>query len=382
METSQIKKYSIEELLHGFGGALEVERKASHVVLLYLAEIAGRRLYADMGYGSLFELLVRHFRLSESSVNNRLKALALMNDVSEAKTCLARGEVNLSTLAQAQRQILAQEKLLGQRVSLAKKAEIVEAIKNKTQTETEKVLHKLLPEAALAPKNTEKRVTGDQVRLGLCVPDQFMQKLKRLKELWAHVNPSMDNVEAIERALDHTLKSIDPMMKPPRVVKQSATAAVKRGIKGEEQDANNEKKAAQENINEPSSSMGTSPKITSPKGTNPKITSPKITSPKGTSPKGKRLTYYSVNMDRELWRRADSQCEFVSKLTGLRCPCTFGLGRDHIVPLAKGGANELGNLRLLCRAHNALQARRHFGREKIERKIAERTTRTEGKMDS
>src|SRR5262249_13401476 len=84
-----------------------------------------------------------------------------------------------------------------------------------------------------------------------------------------------------------------------------------------------------------------------------------------------RKTYYGVDLDHALWTRAESRCEFVDKETGRRCACRFGLERDHIVPLAMGGSNELSNLRLLCRTHNDLEARRHFGNAKIDREIQE-----------
>ena len=35
------------------------------------------------------------------------------------------------------------------------------------------------------------------------------------------------------------------------------------------------------------------------------------------------------------------------------CGCTTGLTIDHIVPISKGGTDELSNLRFLCRPHNS-----------------------------
>ena len=40
------------------------------------------------------------------------------------------------------------------------------------------------------------------------------------------------------------------------------------------------------------------------------------------------------------------------------CGTTEDLTIDHVIPLSKGGGDELGNLRLLCRLHNSLKGDR------------------------
>ena len=42
-----------------------------------------------------------------------------------------------------------------------------------------------------------------------------------------------------------------------------------------------------------------------------------------------------------------------------------------MIPRARGGTGEVGNLRVRCRAHNALHAEQTFGKEHVERKIRE-----------
>lgn len=55
---------------------------------------------------------------------------------------------------------------------------------------------------------------------------------------------------------------------------------------------------------------------------------------------------------RAVWRRAGAQCEHVDPSSRRRCITRHALEIDHIVPLSKGGTDELSNLRLLCDAHN------------------------------
>lgn len=71
-----------------------------------------------------------------------------------------------------------------------------------------------------------------------------------------------------------------------------------------------------------------------------------------------------------VWRRDAGRCTFVGP-NGERCPESARLEYDHIVPWALGGrSDEASNLRLACRTHNALEARRVFGEATISAAIA------------
>jgi len=60
---------------------------------------------------------------------------------------------------------------------------------------------------------------------------------------------------------------------------------------------------------------------------------------------------------REVWRRDGGRCAFTSD-DGHRCGSTWRLEFDHIVPVARGGASSVDNVR---RSHNAHAAERVFG---------------------
>jgi hypothetical protein len=64
---------------------------------------------------------------------------------------------------------------------------------------------------------------------------------------------------------------------------------------------------------------------------------------------------------REVYARDGGQCAFVSA-EGRRCAARGKLELHHVVPHACGGANAVENLKLACRAHNALFAEWDFGR--------------------
>ena len=76
-----------------------------------------------------------------------------------------------------------------------------------------------------------------------------------------------------------------------------------------------------------------------------------------------------------VWRRDGGQCAFTAP-DGRRCGSAAGLEIDHVQPLAHGGAkDDLSNLRLLCRAHNDIEARRAFGDAHIDAAIGRRRGR-------
>ncbi len=68
----------------------------------------------------------------------------------------------------------------------------------------------------------------------------------------------------------------------------------------------------------------------------------------------------------EIMLRDGRRCTFIAR-DGTRCNATRHLQIDHITPFALGGRHEASNLRLLCGAHNRLEAER-AGLERPERR--------------
>jgi hypothetical protein len=304
----EINRLSNDQLLSSLEEQFALERKTSHHILLFLKEIRSRRLFAERGFPNMFSMLVGHFQQSESAANQRLKALDLMTEVPVVEERLVSGDLSLSSVAMAQRQIKREEKLTGKKVTHEKKVEIVNSITGKTMNQTEAELFKHLPETANHLETHERRISQTATRMSLTVPDDVKDMMTRLKELWAHVDPSMDNVEVIRRAFKLALEKVDP--------------------------TKTKKRTAQ-------------PTSAKHRGTN-------------------RLSYYGKEFDRTLWQKAGSRCEYIDQETGRRCECKFGLQREHVVPLAKGGTNEISNMKLLCATHNQLRARQVFGHKKID----------------
>jgi hypothetical protein len=341
----ELKRLSDDQLVLSAENQFAIERKTSHYILLHLKEISLRRVYAKRGLPNLREMLIKHFRQSETAANQRLKSLELMLDVPAVEDRLISGDLNMSTVAMAQRQINREEKLTGKEISKEKKAEIVESITNKTMAKAEIELFKLLPETASHPETYERRVSEHATRLNLTVPNDVMEMLIRLKEIWAHIDPTMDHVEVIRRSFKMTLQKVDPAQRKTSIKKSNIDMQ------------NNIDSCTRDSVQRASTSSRSS---TLPQKSTQHLTD--SVKHRGT----KRPTYYKRELDRALWERAQSRCEFIDEKTGRRCDCRFGLQREHVNPLALGGANDLSNMQLLCATHNQLRARHVFGNKKID----------------
>ena len=81
---------------------------------------------------------------------------------------------------------------------------------------------------------------------------------------------------------------------------------------------------------------------------------------------GCRSRYIPAPVRRDVWRRDQGCCSYVDRESGRRCGSRYRLEIDHIVPFALGGATELSNLRLHCKAHHRLRhAQRHAHRASV-----------------
>ena len=67
-----------------------------------------------------------------------------------------------------------------------------------------------------------------------------------------------------------------------------------------------------------------------------------------------------------VFARDGGRCTYVGE-HGVPCESRHNLHVDHVEPFARGGPPTAGNLRLLCAAHNQLEAERVYGSEWMRR---------------
>jgi hypothetical protein len=79
----------------------------------------------------------------------------------------------------------------------------------------------------------------------------------------------------------------------------------------------------------------------------------------------KKRKYIKANIGHQVILRDDGRCTFVDA-QGRRCNSQHGIEKDHLVLVAQGGSDEVGNLRILCRQHNAWEAITKLGKETMQ----------------
>lgn len=133
------------------------EKELLSDILLHLQEVHKRRLYCDLGFGSLFQYCVKQLGYSEDQAYRRINALKLVKEMPEIQEQIAQGEISLSTLAVAQS--------LFKTDATVDKKKVLTALRNKSKREAEKIVREFspkLPEAknglrlSLNPAQEEK----------------------------------------------------------------------------------------------------------------------------------------------------------------------------------------------------------------------------------
>src|SRR3990167_11479805 len=69
------------ELVQKLNLLVKEERKLSMEILRYLREVETRRLYAKMGYGSIYEFCIKELKYSEGAAHRRISSMRLLKEL-------------------------------------------------------------------------------------------------------------------------------------------------------------------------------------------------------------------------------------------------------------------------------------------------------------
>ena len=344
-----LRHLSDRDLISSLKKLIRTERETTLSILEHLGEVDSRRLYLPLGYGTLFDYCTQHLGYSSSGAGRRIAAARCIRRFPQIAELLRCGEANLSTVS-AVAGIITDEN----------KNEVIGQMRGKPYNDVEMIVASYKPQTLLrdrvkpvclrvpaskptghtgqhhtsmfshsqiGSRNTKKtsdksespvEKTEQRFMIQFAASPEFMKKVSEAKALLSNRHlrgVSFENV--FEAALDLLLDKHSP-------AKRNERRRTRRAVK---------KPQPKRNIRARGSRRPDHPV---------------------------RTRRVSIKTRDAVHERDNGRCTYVGA-NGRRCKTTHHLHIDHIVPFARGGANALSNLRLLCGAHNRLEAERVYG---------------------
>ncbi|BDG05147.1 HNH endonuclease [Anaeromyxobacter oryzae] len=340
-------------LSENLASLLRREHSALGAFLVALADFDRRRAWMTLGHASLFAYLHRELRLSKAAAQYRKVAAELIQEVPAVGGALGEGRLCLTSIVEAARVVTAQnwETVLPRFFGRSRREamEVVAELQPQPAPPTRTIVSPVRSapsEVAAGPafarptlalevgaagpaagkctpgsssELTDREVdtsahtrrpaevvplTADLRRFHVTVSDRFLRKLQAAKDALAHTRPGAMEEELLEAGLDLLLEK----------------AAKRKGL---------------------------------------------VSKPRKTPPPAK-ADHIPAHVKRAVWERDGGRCQFRLP-SGEICGSTHQLEFDHIEPVALGGASTVENVRIACRSHNIISARRVFGDDWMDR---------------
>lgn len=351
---NSLKNISNSELVSRLERLARTERKLTHLILQHIAEIEQRKLYADLGFDGMYSYLTKGLGYSDGSAYRRLQSARLLFKIPELAEKLQEGKLNLSQLTQVQRglreQIRSAKTIVNEENTQTSRVDIfqvLQKIENKNTFETQKIL---ACEMNIAPVTHEEVYPqkDESVRLEITLSQVQFVQLQQAKELLSHICPNGTWGEIIA-----TLAQQFNQKKLGRPKEKKLGNSAERQ-KLNKQELEKQKLNKQELKKQKLKKQELNKQVLNKQ--EPLL--PPLTSTQEVVARRMGRRYLSIQAKRFLLRRAKHCCEYKDKKSGTKCASKYQLQVDHVRPLALGGEDSLSNLRILCRTHNVLMARR------------------------
>lgn len=352
---SAVSRLTDQELIAQVSVLAQREREATAALVAHLAVLDERRLYLGEGCSSLFAYCVRVLRLSESAAYRRVEAARIARVYPIVLDMLSEGSVSLTTI-----------RVLAPELTPANHRRLLDAAKNKTTREVERIVAAERPRPAVpstvrrlparmagfvtveAPEpEAHPPATGD-IRSDVVAPTAAPRPV-----------PEVARDPAASAAL-LTLEPRPPLR--PAVVPLSPHRFKIQFTASEE--THDLLRRAQNLLRHqiPDGDVGEvmAKALEVLVRTLEKERLAATAQPRGSRATDPRSRHIPADVRRAVWLRDGGQCAFVAP-NGRRCADRGFLQFHHREPYSVGGLATVENIELRCAAHNRYEAELFFG---------------------
>jgi len=382
------------QLVAGLSELIQQSNALTGQLLAHLVELEARMLHLEFGFSSLFSYCVEALGMSEGAAGRRVTAVRVCKRFPDVFERVARGEIHLCALC-----------ALAPHLNTANASELFDASRGKTRRQVEELLAarfprpdfreqiRRLPARTLGPTNVAQQASSAAAEtappaavsgpIGLTPaevkndppvapptpiaasrPHREFEPLAT-ERFGVRFTADADLRDLIERAralASHRLPKADLASLIKLMAQTFVPQEEKRrfGVRARSRKFTTRASV----VVEPTPPGGAAEWTAKPEAATPSLSA-------GAAQHRPPARYVPIPARREVHERDYGRCAFISA-NGRRCNARARLEIDHVTPLGLGGPTAVHNLRLLCKAHNQLHARRCFGDMHIAAKIAAR----------
>jgi hypothetical protein len=282
------------------------ERKATANLVAALSEMDTRKLYLECGFSSLFGYCTEVLNMGEGEAYRRVRLARMSQECDGVLEALAEGKVSLSVLVELAP--VATHANVSELLTLCTrktKRQVLQLLADRQPEPDVKPLIRALPQPEIKPTSPQRQLTPTSARrvkrhaapLGdrrfsvqFTASAQTEALLRKAQALMSHRQPDGDMDAIFGAALEALCEKL-----------------------GKEKHGQTER-------------------------------------PQKERAQAKRGRHIPAAIRRAVYQRDGGRCAWESG--GRRCGDRYMLEYDHVRPWASGGEHAVGNLRLLCRAHN------------------------------
>jgi 5-methylcytosine-specific restriction endonuclease McrA len=414
---------SEQELLHDFESLVARDRRTTARLLVAIAEIDERKLWARHAFPSMFAFCVERFHMSEQVTTKRIWAARTARRFPVVLEMIERGELNLSAIHLLARHLTADnfgdvlqrarhksfreiERLVAALAPRPDVASRVRALPRRvadsappgggdasgdatarsesasipasaaaSRVEADSNLTSESPEpGAIRPRPNGTRVGGPILRpqakpitalsprrykIEITVDEETHDKLRSLQDLLGCSQVGRDPAAIISRALDILLVET---LKRKAATTDRPRAACDASATDDSSQTTCDASATDDEPQSASDASATDDRPQSASdasATNDRPQPARDASTGNPNPQPRRIP---AALRREVWRRDCGRCRYTDG-RGRRCNATSNVEFHHKRPFAMGGRHDAKNVELRCAAHNQYQADLDFGRD-------------------